>query len=48
MHDIRMIRETPDAFDAVMARRGLSPVSGDILALDEKRRAKILAAEEAQ
>ncbi|NDK36378.1 serine--tRNA ligase [Rhodovulum sulfidophilum] len=48
MHDIRAIRETPDAFDAAMARRGLAPVSPAILALDEARRAKITAAEEAQ
>lgn len=48
MHDIRMIRENPAAFDAAMARRGLSSLSSDILALDEARRAKILAAEEAQ
>ncbi len=48
MHDIRQIRDTPEAFDAAMARRGLSPVSGKILALDEARRASILAAETAQ
>ncbi|UWQ13507.1 serine--tRNA ligase [Aliiroseovarius sp. M344] len=48
MHDIRMIRDNPEAFDAGMARRGLSPLSGEILALDEARRASILAAETAQ
>ncbi|MEP2784265.1 MAG: serine--tRNA ligase [Pseudoruegeria sp.] len=48
MHDIRMIRENPAAFDAAMARRGLSSLSSEILALDEARRGKILAAEEAQ
>ncbi|MBQ0751503.1 MAG: serine--tRNA ligase, partial [Roseovarius sp.] len=48
MHDIRAIRETPDAFDAALARRGLSPVSPQILALDEARRARIHAAETAQ
>jgi seryl-tRNA synthetase len=47
MHDIRTIRENPDAFDAAMARRGLSSMSGDILALDESRRAKIQASETA-
>ena len=26
MHDIRMIRENPDAFDAVLARRSYSAV----------------------
>ncbi|MEP3033864.1 MAG: serine--tRNA ligase, partial [Pseudoruegeria sp.] len=48
MHDIRMIRENPAAFHAAMARRGLSSLSSEILALDEARRGKILAAEEAQ
>lgn len=48
MHDIRAIRENPAAFDAALARRGAAPLSSDILALDESRRAKILAAETAQ
>ena len=48
MHDIRAIRENPAAFDAALARRGLSPLSSDVLALDEARRAAILAAETAQ
>ncbi|MGB0959267.1 MAG: serine--tRNA ligase [Halocynthiibacter sp.] len=47
MHDIRMIRENPDSFDAAMARRGLSGVSAQVLALDEARRAMIQAAETA-
>ncbi len=47
MHDIRMIRDNPAAFDAAMARRGLSGLSSEILAIDTARRAKILAAEEA-
>ena len=48
MHDIRMIRDTPEAFDAAMARRGLSGVSAEVLGLDEARRAAITAAETAQ
>lgn len=48
MHDIRAIRENPDAFDAALARRGDAPLSADLLALDEARRAKISAAETAQ
>ncbi|MCF3596084.1 serine--tRNA ligase [Rhodobacteraceae bacterium LMO-12] len=48
MHDIRAIRENPAAFDAAIARRGDAPVSSSILALDEARRARILAAETAQ
>ncbi len=48
MHDIRLIRENPGQFDAALSRRGLAPVSGALLALDEERRARILAAEEAK
>ncbi|PKP70867.1 MAG: serine--tRNA ligase [Alphaproteobacteria bacterium HGW-Alphaproteobacteria-4] len=47
MHDIRAIRENPAAFDAALARRGLAAASPGILALDEDRRGKILAAETA-
>ncbi|MEM0921916.1 MAG: serine--tRNA ligase [Pseudomonadota bacterium] len=47
MHDIRLIRDNPDAFDAMLARRGVSAVSSEILAIDTARRAKITAAEEA-
>ena len=39
MHDLRLIRENPAAFDAALARRGLEAVSADLLALDEQRRA---------
>ncbi|MFK4871697.1 serine--tRNA ligase [Novosphingobium sp. ZW T3_23] len=38
MHDIRLIRENPEGFDAGLARRGALPVAADILALDEQRR----------
>lgn len=48
MHDIRAIRENPAALDAALARRGAAPMSSEILALDEARRAKILASETAQ
>ncbi len=48
MHDIRLIRDDPTAFDAALARRGLPPASPRILAVDEARRAKIAAAEAAQ
>ncbi len=48
MHDIRMIRDNPAAFDAALSRRGMDGVSSQVLALDEARRAKILAAETAQ
>ena len=48
MHDIRSIRENPQAFDAALKRRGLDPMSASLLAIDEKRRAAILASEQAQ
>jgi len=38
MYDIRWIREEPEAFDAALKRRGLAALSGEILALDAKRR----------
>jgi len=48
MHDIRAIRENPAAFDAALSRRGDAPLSSALLAMDEARRAKIQAAENAQ
>lgn len=48
MHDIRVIRDDPAAFDAALARRGLAPMSPEILSLDAERRARIAAAETAQ
>jgi seryl-tRNA synthetase len=48
MHDIRFIRENPEAFDAGLAKRGLEPQSATLLALDEKRRALITEAQTAQ
>ena len=48
MHDIRAIRANPDQFDAALARRGDTGMSSNLLELDEKRRACILAAETAQ
>ncbi|QWC56441.1 serine--tRNA ligase [Erythrobacter sp. 3-20A1M] len=38
MHDIRLIRDDPQSFDAALARRGLEPAAADILALDTQRR----------
>jgi seryl-tRNA synthetase len=48
MHDIRAIRDNPQAFDAGLKRRGLSAMSPSLLAIDERRRAAILASEQAQ
>lgn len=39
MHDIRLIRDDPAAFDAAMQKRGLAPQASDLLALDERARA---------
>jgi seryl-tRNA synthetase len=38
MHDIRFIRDNPQAFDAGLRRRGLEPLSAAILDLDARRR----------
>ena len=48
MHDIKSIRDNPDAFDAALKRRGLAPQSSSLLAIDETRRTAILASELAQ
>src|SRR5438270_22660 len=48
MHDIKAIRDNPGAFDAGLKRRGLAPLSAPLLAIDERRRAAILASEQAQ
>ena len=39
MHDIRFIRENPDAFDAALGRRGIDPLAATILDIDTRRRA---------
>ena len=39
MHDIKFIRENPEAFDAGLARRGLAALSGEVLARDGETRA---------
>lgn len=39
MHDIRLIRDNPQAFDVGLARRGLEPLSAVILAADASLRA---------
>ncbi|PZQ14992.1 MAG: serine--tRNA ligase [Ancylobacter novellus] len=38
MHDIRLIRDNPEDFDRGLARRGLSPLSAKLIAIDERRR----------
>ncbi|MEM6267715.1 MAG: serine--tRNA ligase, partial [Pseudomonadota bacterium] len=48
MHDIRLIRDDPDAFDRALARRGVEPVAKALLALDEERRALTTKLQERQ
>lgn len=48
MHDIKSIRDNPQAFDGALKRRGLAPLSAQLLAIDERRRAAIQASEQAQ
>jgi len=48
MHDIKFIRENPEAFDAGLARRGLDAQAGAILALDAQRRGVATRMQEAQ
>ena len=48
MHDIRFIRENPEAFDRGLARRGLPGEAKRLIALDEKRRLTIKRLEEAR
>lgn len=48
MHDIRLIRENPEAFDAALARRGVAPFSALVLKLDAARRAVATRMQEAQ
>ncbi|MFN3510620.1 MAG: serine--tRNA ligase, partial [Tsuneonella troitsensis] len=46
MHDIRLIRDDPAAFDAALARRGFAASAAQILAHDEARRAAATRAQE--
>jgi len=48
MHDIRFIRNNPDAFDQALARRRIDPAAKDILAVDENRRQIQTAMQEKQ
>ncbi len=48
MHDIRLIRDDPAAFDAGLAKRGLEPQAQSLLALDENRRALTTKLQEMQ
>ncbi len=48
MHDIKAIRENPDAFDAGLARRGLAPLSASLLSIDEQKRETMQKLQDAQ
>ncbi|WP_447724993.1 serine--tRNA ligase [Sphingomonas koreensis] len=48
MHDIRLIRENPEAFDAALIRRGADPLADNLIALDEARRSLTTRQQEAQ
>ncbi|WP_395663419.1 serine--tRNA ligase [Aestuariivirga sp.] len=48
MHDIKAIRENPASFDAGLARRGLSPMSADLLRIDAERREHVQKLQDAQ
>ncbi|NIE81523.1 serine--tRNA ligase [Asaia sp. As-1742] len=48
MHDLRALRADPAGFDAALARRGLSPVAGDLVRRDEERRAALQVLQEQQ
>ena len=38
MHDIKAIRDNPEAFDAGLARRGLAAMSSGLIAIDQSKR----------
>jgi len=46
MHDLRDIREDPEAFDAKLARRGVEPIADRIVDLDERLREQITVVQE--
>jgi seryl-tRNA synthetase len=48
MHDIKLIREDPSAFDAGLQNRGLGPQAAGLIQLDEARRTKITEAQALQ
>ena len=48
MHDIKVIRDNPQAFDAGLARRVLAARADELIALDDNRRAAIVELQRAQ
>ena len=43
MHDVKAVREDAVGFDAAMARRGVAPLSSELLGLDDQRREAVAA-----
>src|ERR687886_379276 len=48
MHDIRLIRDNPNAFDDGLKKRGLEPLSARLIALDDARKSAVAALQAAQ
>ena len=48
MHDIKLIRDNPQTFDAARARRGLEPIAERLLSLDDARKTAISTLQRAQ
>lgn len=48
MFDIKWIRENPETFDNGLKRRGLEPMSAELIAVDEKRRAHVTKLQDMQ
>ncbi|MGB5950476.1 MAG: serine--tRNA ligase [Parvibaculum sp.] len=48
MHDIKIIRDDPEAFDAGLAKRGIEPQAARLIAIDERRRKIIASLQEMQ
>ncbi len=48
MHDLKWIRENPDAFDEGLTKRGLEPQAQEILRLDEARRLTVTQLQDLQ
>jgi len=48
MHDLRLVRDNPEAFDKGLAARGVEPAAARILDLDEARRQAATLLQEAQ
>ena len=48
MHDIKLIRDNPEAFDQALVNRGMAPLSSSLIAIDERRRAHLTRLQDAQ